>query len=255
MEWAKNPQENQMQGVLSSVMKWKKWILLAALGGLVSCASVKKPEAAAPAAPVKKWDGKSAVSVKMELLNAKGGVVQAPTVVTRRGQRAKIEMMREVLYPTGFNRPDPAGWVTPKPGDGNSFPVTPTTPTGFTKVDAGWTFEFTPHAGRDGEIYLKGVATQVKTALHRMGYGEWTDPIMSPDGKVMLTENKALGPVIRRTETPFHLWAMPGKAYDIEIGGEVLQAGAAFEPLAGTKEGTLRMRLTCEMVATGAGKR
>ncbi|MEX2579595.1 MAG: Amuc_1098 family type IV pilus outer membrane protein [Verrucomicrobiales bacterium] len=97
--------------------------------------------------------------VMIRALSQKKGVdlLSAPSVMARSGQRAKIEVIREFIYPTEYDPPEipnQFGSISSDPllGGGQSagtFPVTPATPTAFETRNTGVTLEVDPVLGAD----------------------------------------------------------------------------------------------------------
>lgn len=81
------------------------------------------------------------VQAIMRGLNQKKGVdiMAKPAVVTRSGQQANIEVIREFIYPTEYEPPELPNSVGSD--SGGSFPVTPATPTAFETKELGIEFE------------------------------------------------------------------------------------------------------------------
>ena len=86
--------------------------------------------------------------VVLRALNQAKGVdlVSAPSVTTKSGQRATIEIVREFLYPSEYDLPQ----VAASTGAVQFTPVTPTTPTSFAMKPTGITLEVEPTVGPDG---------------------------------------------------------------------------------------------------------
>jgi len=142
-------------------------------------------------------------------LNQKKGVdiSSAPTVVAKRGQRAKVEVVREFPYPTEFEPPEipqdvgadtrvflNGVEITQAP---SSFPVTPTTPTAFTVRNVGHTLEVEATVGPDNHTIELDVVPAFSAFEGLVNYGS---PIQTyPNGPIpqILTENRIPQPVFR----------------------------------------------------------
>lgn len=87
------------------------------------------------------------VELLKKIKNTKGAdLLSAPSVTTRSGQVARVEMVREFIYPTEF---DPPHFSQPKDGTAKTgtvldFPLTPTTPTAFEMRPVGIRMEVEP---------------------------------------------------------------------------------------------------------------
>jgi general secretion pathway protein D len=154
-------------------------------------------------------------------LSQKKGVdlMSAPSVTTRSGQRATIEVIREFIYPTEFDPPQipqnfGATGVTGGLGVGSSasFPVTPTTPTAFEMRPVGVRMEVDPVIGPDGYTIDLNLAPEVTEFEGFINYGSpintaSTDALGNPT-QVTLTENKIEQPIFstRKVTTAVTVW-------------------------------------------------
>lgn len=120
--------------------------------------------------------------------------MSTPTVTARQGQSAKVEIIQEFIYPTEFDPPEVG---KSKPGE-DSFPVTPTTPTAFSKKDVGLTAAFTGRRAAGGGVDCEFDISEINF----LGFVNYGSPITTP-GKtksrrpavIILTENKIEQPV------------------------------------------------------------
>lgn len=131
-------------------------------------------------------------------LNQKKGIdlLSAPSVTTKSGQRAVIEIVREFRYPTQFQPPQipqTVGSFTGQPatgttlitlGNSGSTPVTPTTPTAFETRNTGVTLEVEPVVGPDGVTIDLNLVPQVVEFEGFINYGS---PILSPSTSILNT--------------------------------------------------------------------
>lgn len=175
--------------------------------------------------------------VVIRALNQNKGtdLMSAPSIVTRSGQRAKIEIIREFIYPTEFDPPeipqefgsisnDGGGGLAGLAGGGasvNSFPVTPTTPTAFETRNVGVTLEVDPVVGSDGFTIDLNIAPEVVEFEGFVNYGSpittgGTDANGNPT-QVVLTENKIEQPIFasRKVTTAVTIW----DGQTVAIGG------------------------------------
>jgi general secretion pathway protein D len=117
--------------------------------------------------------------VVMRALSQKKGVdlMSAPSVTTRSGQRATIEVIREFIYPTEFDPPQIPQTVGATTGgvagfgSSGSFPVTPTTPTAFEMRPVGVRMEVDPVIGPDGYTIDLNLAPEVTEFEGFVNYG------------------------------------------------------------------------------------
>jgi general secretion pathway protein D len=137
--------------------------------------------------------------VVVRALNQKKGVdlLSAPRVMTKSGQRAIIEIVREFRYPTQFQPPqipqtvgavktDSQGIVGDliPIGSSSTVPVTPTTPTAFETRNTGVTLEVEPVIGPDGITIDLNLVPQVVEFEGFINYGS---PILSPSSSFLDT--------------------------------------------------------------------
>ncbi len=132
--------------------------------------------------------GEAEFKMMMRGLSQKKGadVMSAPSVTARSGQKAKIEVIREFIYPTEYEPPeipDSVGAVQQSNnplggGGGTTFvPITPATPTAFETRDTGVILEIEPTIGEnDFMIDLRFLPEIVEFE----GFINYGSPIMMP---------------------------------------------------------------------------
>ncbi|MFO1482278.1 MAG: Amuc_1098 family type IV pilus outer membrane protein [Verrucomicrobiaceae bacterium] len=126
--------------------------------------------------------------VVMRGLSQKKGVdlMSAPSVTTKSGTRATMEVTREFIYPTEFDPPQ-----LPQGGGGGlnfggqqqSQIATPTTPTAFEMRQTGVRLEAEPTVGADGNTIELTLAPEVVEFDGFINYGS---PIYSPSSQTVL---------------------------------------------------------------------
>jgi general secretion pathway protein D len=162
-------------------------------------------------------------------LSQKKGVdlMTAPSVTTRSGQRATIEVIREFIYPIEFEPPEvPQNFGNNQGGGGNinlpgggvgngqvnSFPVTPTTPTAFDTRKVGVSMEVDPVLGPDNQTIDLTLAPEVVEFEGFINYGS---PIqaaavnaLGQPTTVILTPNTINQPIFstRKVQTSVTIW-------------------------------------------------
>ena len=162
--------------------------------------------------------------VMIRALDQKKGVdlLSAPSVMARSGQRAKIEVIREFIYPTEYDPPEipnqfgGTGLVVGGGGGGGSssggFPVTPATPTAFETRNTGVTLEVDPVLGADEFTIDLNLAPEVVEFDGFINYGS---PIQTTSVNalglavpVVLTENRIEMPIFntRKVTTQVTIW-------------------------------------------------
>ncbi|WP_395745741.1 M56 family metallopeptidase [Prosthecobacter sp.] len=129
-------------------------------------------------------------------------LMSAPSVTTRSGARATVEVAREFIYPTEF---DPPKQATQKE------PVIPTTPTAFEMKKVGVKMDVVPTLLGDGNLMLE--ATPEATSFE--GFMDYGAPI-THEGKVV-SENKIQQPIFHTMKTSASFMMKPGQS--VVFGG------------------------------------
>jgi len=155
--------------------------------------------------------------VMIRALSQKKGVdlLSAPSVMARSGQRAKIEVIREFIYPTEYDPPEIPNQIGSDFGGGaggGAFPVTPATPTAFETRNTGVTLEVDPVLGADEFTIDLNLAPEVVEFDGFINYGS---PIQTTAVNalglvtpVIITENRIEMPVFntRKVSTQVTIW-------------------------------------------------
>ena len=159
--------------------------------------------------------------VMIRALSQKKGVdlLSAPSVMARSGQRAKIEVIREFIYPTEYDPPEIpnqfgsiGGLTTGGTVTGGGFPVTPATPTAFETRNTGVTLEVDPVLGADEFTIDLNLAPEVVEFDGFINYGS---PILTSSVNalglvqpVVVTENRIEMPIFntRKVTTQVTIW-------------------------------------------------
>jgi general secretion pathway protein D len=121
-------------------------------------------------------------------LSQKKGVdlMSAPSVTTKSGTRATMEVTREFIYPTEFDPPQlpqgQGGSLTLGGGGGQQI-ATPTTPTAFEMRQTGVRLEAEPTVGADGNTIELSLSPEVVEFDGFINYGS---PIFSPSSQSVL---------------------------------------------------------------------
>lgn len=192
------------------------------------------------------------LTMLMRGLDQKKGVDMqvSPSTVTRSGQQSTIEIKREFIYPEEYEPPELPNTV----GGGDTLvdldtgdvfaeerplvPITPATPTSFTKKDVGVVLDVLPTVSGDRhyvDIALKPTITDFD------GFINYGTPIISAappsglgvlgqavgDGTVVLTSNEILMPVFSVMKTETNLTIQDG--HTLVIGGMLDARVQAFE--------------------------
>jgi len=162
--------------------------------------------------------------VVIRALNQRKGVdlMSAPSVTTKAGTRATIEVIREFWYPTEFDPPEipqqfgsiggATGGVLGTGSASGGFPVTPTTPTTFEMKPIGVRMEVDPVVGADGYTIDLNLSPEVNEFEGFINYGSpiqtgGTDALGNPT-QITLTENRIPQPVFstRKVTTSVTVW-------------------------------------------------
>jgi general secretion pathway protein D len=155
--------------------------------------------------------------VMIRALSQKKGVdlLSAPSVMARSGQRAKIEVIREFIYPTEYDPPEIPNQVGGGIGGGavEVFPVTPATPTAFETRNTGVTLEVDPVLGADELTIDLNLAPEVVEFDGFINYGSpistsATNLITGAPEPVIITENRIEMPIFntRKVTTQVTIW-------------------------------------------------
>ncbi len=167
--------------------------------------------------------------VVMRGLNQKKGVdlLSAPQVTTRPGSPARIEIIREFIYPTEYDPPELPNSVGSNNNNGGggggviadplgaqvtSFPVTPATPTAFETRNTGVTLEVDPTVSQNNFTIDLQLTPEVVEFDGFVNYGNpITTPAINALGqpvRVVITENRIDMPIFstRRVKTQVTVW-------------------------------------------------
>lgn len=195
----------------------------------------------APAPGIMSFTGifdQGSMQMIMRGLSQKKGtdVMTAPSVTAKSAEKAKIEVVREFIYPTDYTEPqlpsstgsnnnDSNSW--PGIGGGgsqasiNAFPVTPSTPTGFTTRPVGVTLEIEPNI-TEGQFVID--FRFVPEIVEFDGFINYGSPIstagIDADGNpatVVITENRIEMPVFSTRKVETNLYVYDG--HTVSIGG------------------------------------
>lgn len=163
--------------------------------------------------------------VVLRALDQKKGVdlMSAPKVTTRSGQTARIELIREFIYPTEFDPPQ----IPQNTNSGQITPVTPSTPSSFDTRNLGVELEVQPQIGPDGftiDLILQPRVTEFEGFIN---YGSAINtfvPFISPANplgfattNVTLTENVINQPIFSVREITTEVSIYDGQT--VALGG------------------------------------
>ena len=157
------------------------------------------------------------------LSQAKGAdLIIRPSIVTRSGQRATVDIIREFPYPTEYDPPEIpqdfnggnnfGGGGFGQPQAPSSFPVTPAHPTAFEVRNLGTHLEVEPVVGQDNFTVELNLAPEFVQFEGFINYGS---PIQTSGTDVLgnvtpveLTDNRILQPVFKtlRENTSVVVW-------------------------------------------------
>lgn len=174
------------------------------------------------------------VQMIMRGLSQKKGadVMTAPSIVSRSGEKATIEIIREFIYPTEYEPPELPNNVGGNANfsdngngvglsGGNTFPVTPATPTAFETRNTGVTLEVEPTLGEDGYTIDLRFAPEIVEFEGFINYGSpiqttAQDALGNPV-TITITENRIEMPVFstRRVNTGLTIY----DGHTVAVGG------------------------------------
>ncbi len=176
------------------------------------------------------------------LSQSKGAdLITRPSIVTRSGQRATVDIIREFPYPTEYDPPEIpqdfnggnnfGGGGFGQPQAPASFPVTPAHPTAFEVRNVGTHLEVEPVVGQDNFTVELNLAPELVQFEGFINYGSpiqtnGTDALgnVTP---VELTDNRILQPVFKilRENTSVVVW----DGATVVIGGLIEDKSAIVE--------------------------
>lgn len=170
--------------------------------------------------------GPRALVALFNLIDQVKGVdlLSAPKVVSKSGSPAKINISRQLYYPSKFEKPTAA--TTQSTFDGNNIIlVLPSTPSDFVSKDVGVTMDVTPTADADGKIDLQ-LKPQVIDFEGFINYGVSIfqgDPVFNLTGGsvTLMTSNIVNQPVFNNRSIQTRL--------QVEDGNTVVMGGLIRE--------------------------
>lgn len=140
----------------------------------------------------------------------------------KKGQEGKVEHMHEFPAPTGFDSPY-------KPGE-ISFSMVSTIPWWGHELkfsNVGWSMDELKVRPQGASLVVSGVFRETVCDGFIRNTGEAFSPVVTDDGKVVLTDNKVLSPAFSSRETQFLTATLPGKTYRTRLN--LRQPGAFLE--------------------------
>lgn len=181
-------------------------------------------------------------------------LMTAPRTLAKSGQRAKIELIREFIYPTEFDPPEipeSVGVLTVDSGIGgitddatfavgDGFaPITPATPTAFEARSLGVTLEVEPVIGEDNRTVDLNIVPEFVEFLGFIDYGsDITQVSQASGGNPIVTQNDILQPIFRKNALSTSVTVWDG--HTIVIGGLLSEEAKQIEddvPLLGSLPG------------------
>jgi len=138
------------------------------------------------------------VGLLLRGLSQKTGVdlLTLASVVTRSGEQASVESVREFTYPTEYEPPELPNTTTVSSDNGvGFFPVTPANPTAFETRNVGVTLEVQPVVSEDRNVVSLTFAARVDEFLGFINYGTPISGGGGGAGESELTSNEILQPI------------------------------------------------------------
>ena len=155
-------------------------------------------------------------------------IMVKPSTITRSGERSKIEIIREFIYPTEYEPPElpqSVGTTSSSSEDGGAveiFPVTPATPTGFETRDTGITLEVEPVVGPNKKYIELSLRPELVEFEGFVNYGSpiatLTASGLGGTDSIEITKNNILMPIFKTIR-------MPNAALTIQDGATVVLGG------------------------------
>lgn len=180
-------------------------------------------------------------------------LMTAPRTLAKSGQRAKIELIKEFIYPTEFDPPEIPESVgialvdndvsfddgqQEAVGDGFA-PITPATPTAFEARNLGVTLEVEPVIGEDNRTVDLNIVPEFVEFLGFIDYGsDITQVSQASGGNPIVTQNDILQPIFRKNALSTSVTVWDG--HTIVIGGLLSEEAKQIDddvPLLGSLPG------------------
>ncbi|MCW1916682.1 hypothetical protein OJ996_24055 [Luteolibacter sp. GHJ8] len=157
-------------------------------------------------------------------------VTSSPAIIAKRGQEAKIEMLREFVYPDDFKPAETSRLTMEASKQKGIFPVTPTTPKRFATRDLGYTASLSVEP-QGGFVVIKGLLSHEKFAGFSRAPGEAISPLVDAGSKVLLTDNRVDLPNFVRSETPLYVAGLPGVEHVVDLPAIPAKVAIICEPV------------------------
>ena len=141
--------------------------------------------------------------------------VTAPSIVTRPGKQARVEMLREFIYPVDFSPAEMPKVKMNAAAEGAVFPLTPSTPTEFATRQLGYTGTLTVEP-KGAFVIIRGLLTYDRFAGFSRAPGEAISPIVDGRRNTVLSDNRVDLPNFVRSETPIYIAGLPGVPHVID---------------------------------------
>ena len=167
--------------------------------------------------------------VIIRAISQKKGVdlMTAPSVTTKPGQDATIEVIREFIYPTEFEAPQipqnvgGGGNVFGGGGGGNNIPVVPNNPSDFVTRNVGVTMQVLPVVGADKNTIDLTISPEVVEFEGFINYGSpiqvlGTDILGNPTA-ITLSSNRIEQPIFATRKVTTNVTVWDGQT--VAIGG------------------------------------
>ncbi|MEM6912006.1 MAG: Amuc_1098 family type IV pilus outer membrane protein [Verrucomicrobiota bacterium] len=164
-----------------------------------------------------------------------------PSVVTKSGQRARIDIFKEFWYPSEYDPPelpDSVGFAPLEGIDGDGdvelivnaerFPVTPANPTAFVQTYDGVSLEVDPIIDAGGKLVELNLVPEVREFEGFVNYGTpITELISGAREPTVRTENRILQPVFRIIRNQTSVSVYDGQT--LVMGGLLNASVSSFE--------------------------
>lgn len=139
-----------------------------------------------------------------KIIDEDGATAEFLLPTAKSGVPVKAKRMKNFVYPVAFNLPAVSGGT-----HGESFPITPTTPTRFETRQVGDEISLSV-AKRGAFIEVSGwfITTSANVSSSRAA-GEACLPITTDDGKITLTDNRVPLPEFTQIESAVRVCGLP----------------------------------------------
>lgn len=150
------------------------------------------------------------IVVRCVIGKGKEAVSFSTTFIVNRS--STMEVVKEIRYPVEWEPP-----MQYRAKDDAMPVVVPVTPTIFETVKHGWVVKFSGDLV-GGAVRLIGTATFAEPEFTKGVFGEASGRLYAANKRLfLLTENESQTVAVQSSTTPFQVFALPGKTYELKV--------------------------------------